>query len=369
MIDFFNNKKWLKLIIKSIIIIFAIIGFTFTAVFFAVKLNLTKTGGGVDFNDRYFKNLSEKKFDTSNNLKEEQLRKNKLFSKLLILNNYYPVNSQLIYENLIVTKDISIAEKMFDALLYKIKDNKELTKKIDEIDSSKNNETSAENKMSVYEWMNNEQWEVLKEAIIKDQKVIDSVSNLTGVSSRMIVSVLIGEQIRLFHSSRESFKRWMQPLKMLTNETKFSLGVTGIKEETALKTEKYLKDSSSIFYLGSKYKNLLDYNNNDNDRIYKRLTSETHFYSYLYSALCIKQICQQWKKSGFDITERPEIVATLFNLGYEVSKPKANPETGGSKIKINDKIYTFGSIAFDFYYSGELYEQFPVRKYIADINL
>lgn len=365
----FKNKKWIKIYITTIILIFALLGFTFTAVFFAVKFNLTKTSGSIDFNDRFFKNLSEKKINFSKTYKDEQLRKDKLFSKLLILNKYYPQNSQLIFENWFITKDITISEKMLEALLYKIVDNTEVTRKLKEIDDLKKIKEDNITGRNAFEWMNTEEWETLKEAIVKDKVVIDSSSNLTGVSSRMIVSVLIGEQIRLFHSSREAFKRWMQPLKMLTNETKFSLGVTGIKEATALKTELYLKDSSSVFYLGDKYRNLLDYSNNENDRIYKRLTSETHFYSYLYSALCIRQICQQWYKSGFNITERPEIVATLFNLGYEVSVPKKNPETGGSKIKIGDNTYTFGAIAFDFYYSGELCEQFPVTLKVVDLNL
>lgn len=363
----FKNNKWVKFIFVTIIILFAFIGFTFTIVFFAVKFNLTKTHGGVDFNDRYFKNLSEKRLEIVKSDKDLQIRIDKLFSKLLLLNRYYPKNSQLIFENWYKTKDIVISEKMLEALMYKIADNKVLKDKFEEVENSFKERSSELNIKNAIEWMNSEEWEVLKEAIIKDKKVIDSASHISGVNSRMIVSVLIGEQIRLFHSSREAFKRWMQPLKMLTNETKFSLGVTGIKEATALKTEQYLKDSTSVFYLGAKYRNILDYNNNEGDRIYKRLTSETHFYSYLYSALCIRQICQQWKNAGYNITERPEIVATLFNLGYEVSVPKENPETGGSRIKIGDKTYTFGAIAFDFYYSGELCEYFPALLNIVDI--
>jgi len=367
---FLKNKKWLKIIITTLVLTFALLGFIFTTVFLAVRLNLTKTSGGVDFNDRYFKGLNEKKFINSEKDKEEQLRKNKLFSKLLLLNNYYPVNSQLIFENWFLTKEVTISEKMLEAMMYKIADNEEISRKLKDIDNKfETNDVSSTTNNNLIEWMNNEEWMVLKEAIIKDKKVIDSASQISGVCSRMIVAVLIGEQIRLFHSSREAFKRWMQPLKMLTNETKFSLGVTGIKEATALKTEQYLKDSTSVFYLGYKYRNILDFTNNESERIYNRLTSETHYFSYLYSALCIKQICQQWKNSGYDISERPEIVVTLFNLGYEVSVPKENPETGGSLIKIGDKTYTFGSIAFDYYYSGELCEQFPVKFKVVDFSL
>jgi hypothetical protein len=35
---------------------------------------------------------------------------------------------------------------------------------------------------------------------------------------------------------------------------------------------------------------------------------------------------------------------------------------GGSTIKIKDKAYTFGAAAYQFYYSGELYDLFPFEK-------
>ena len=77
---------------------------------------------------------------------------------------------------------------------------------------------------SVFYWMNLPEWPVLKEAVSKDQPVIDSVAEVTGIDSRLISSVLIAEHIRLFDSRREAFKKWIQPLKMLTSETSFSWG-------------------------------------------------------------------------------------------------------------------------------------------------
>ena len=35
----------------------------------------------------------------------------------------------------------------------------------------------------------------------------------------------------------------------------------------------------------------------------------------------------QWKAAGFPIDDRPEILATLYNLGYERSRPHANPKS------------------------------------------
>jgi hypothetical protein len=173
--------------------------------------------------------------------------------------------------------------------------------------------------------------------------------------------MVIGEQIRLFDSFREKFKTYVQPLKVLISESKFSLGVTGIKEETAVKIEHYLIDSTSEFYIGSKYRHLLDFKTADipNERFGRLTNWNNHYYSYLYAAIFLKQIDAQWKRAGYDIEPRVEILATLFNLGFWVSKPKPDPRCGGSNIKIGEKWYTFGSLSYEFYWSGELASEFP----------
>lgn len=362
-----KNKKWLKIGLYTIIIGFSIIGFLLTSVFFAVKLNLTKHGGSIDFNDRFFQEISDKEYSTNggDSIYEINKRKAALFSKIIVLNEFYPKNAELILNAFTKNNDIIITEKMFEALNLKLANNKPYQDQINSISINLQKKTITDSiaNYNLYEWMNTEEWQVLKASILKDEKIIDSVERVSGVNSRMIVSILIGEQIRLFHSNREAFKKWMQPLKILTTETKFSLGVTGIKEITAMKTENYLKDSNSVFYIGEKYAHLLNFNTSDTKtERYTRLTnSKNHYYSYLYAALSIRQINEQWKRSGFDISHRPEVLATLFNLGYEVSKPKENPSVGGSKITVNNKVYTFGSLAFEFYFSGELEESFPAK--------
>ncbi|MFZ9587982.1 MAG: hypothetical protein ACO29U_10310, partial [Crocinitomicaceae bacterium] len=161
-------------------------------------------------------------------------------------------------------------------------------------------------------------------------------------------------------------------LKSLALETNHSYGVTGIKENTAKNIEFYLVDSTSRYYLGKKYKHVLDYDstvnyaNRDNDtnsvRIQRLVQYKNHYYSYLYAALFIKQIRMQWQRAGFPIDDRPEIFASLFNLGFVKSVPKKNPSVGGSNFKIRDQEYTFGSVAYEFYYSGEMSDLFPFEK-------
>jgi len=210
------------------------------------------------------------------------------------------------------------------------------------------------------------EWEDFKLALAKDGPVIKKVSRETGVSARLIASMIVGEQIRLFDSKREAYKKWIGPLKILSVESQFSWGVTGIKPGTAQLIEHYLQDSTSVFYIGSKYKHLLDYKTSqvDTERFYRLTDFRNHYYSYLYAAIFLKQIHIQWLKAGYDISDRPEILATLFNLGFEVSKPKPDPRVGGSNILVKGRLYTFGVLAYEFYFSGELADEFPYTNQV-----
>jgi hypothetical protein len=259
---------------------------------------------------------------------------------------------------------------MLDAVDINLKGNKKYSQEVAKYFYAKKNITPHYKHESVYEWMNIIEWQTFKVAVIKDKAIIDSVAQQTGVESRLIVSCLVGEQIRLFNSNREAYKKWISPLKVLSVESQFSFGVTGIKEHTAKKIETLLKDKNSEFYLGENYEHLLDFKTADTTKErMDRLTSfRNHYYSYMYAAIFLKQVKLQWEKAGFPIDNRPEILATLFNVGFPQSVPKKNPMVGGSTIKINEKPYSFGAIAFQFYYSGELYDVFPFKPKKFDWN-
>ena len=73
----------------------------------------------------------------------------------------------------------------------------------------------------------------------------------------------------------------------------------------------------------------------------------------------MRQVTAQWQKAGYDINNRPEVLATLYNLGFPRSIPKLYPEAGGAVINIGGADYTFGDIAYQFYNSNELIDVFP----------
>jgi hypothetical protein len=284
---------------------------------------------------------------------------------LNVVNQFYPKNAQLIHQAYILHHNITLAERMLGAVDLNMLDSVEYTRRMDACAAqfpdykAKNADT-----LNVFEWMNISEWNDFKVAVLKDTALIDSAAAIMDIEPRLIVSVLLGEQMRLFNSSREVYKNVLRPLKILSVEAKFSLGVTGVKEETAIKAEKFLKDSTSAFYLGKKYEHVLDFFTEDpaTERYDRLVNYRNHFYSYLYAAVILKQHRQQWKAAGFDISDRPEILATLFNVGYDFSEPKADPSVGGSHIVINEKVYTFGALAYEYYYSGEMADIFPYRS-------
>lgn len=363
----FFKSKWFKIPFYTLTLIFAAIGFFLTASYAAIQFGWTKEGGIVDANNRYFQEMQDKynqdfKVDSATMVQKRY----EAMERIIVLNEYYPQNAQYILSVLQTGADEYEVLRMLDAVDLQLKDNKAYKRALSKIKFNSKRIKEVSN-LSAFDWMNIAEWKTFKEAVSKDKKLIDSVAKQTGVEGRLIVSCLVGEQIRLFNSSREAYKKWIGPLKVLSVESQFSFGVTGIKEHTAKNIEHNLKDPTSIYYLGPQYEGLLDFKGQDTAAINKeridRLTDfHNHYYSYMYAALFLKQVKVQWEKAGYPIDKRPEILATLFNVGYPQSKPKPNPRVGGSTIKIYDKPYSFGAIAYQFYYSGELFDLFPFEK-------
>lgn len=356
------KNKFVKYTTLTAVIGFALIGFILTFAFFGVKLHLFNDPGGVDYNDRYYQQIDhDYSLMHNDTLKSDVARVARFYAKLSVLNEFYPENARLIHQAYMEHRNLPLAERMISAVNLNMMDSAAYMNKMKECDRMFTSPANSDDTTNVFEWMNIPEWADFKVAVLKDTVLIDSAAEVMDIEPRLIVSVLLGEQMRLFNSTREMYKNVIRPLKILSVESKFSLGVTGIKEETAMKAERYLKDSTSDFYPGKKYQHVLDLVTEDPtaERYARLVNYRNHYYSYLYAAVILKQIKVQWKKLGYDISDRPEILATLFNVGYEWSQPKSDPSVGGSHISINGKVYTFGALAYEFYYSGEMASIFP----------
>ncbi|HLU87442.1 MAG TPA: hypothetical protein VKZ44_06775 [Taishania sp.] len=361
-------KKSLKIIYNVLLYGFALAGFGLIMSYMAIQFKWTNSKGSVDQNSRYLHEI-DKKYDTERKHKSlsELEEKIAVFKRIELLNQFYPVNAEYITHALENGESIIEVKRMLDAVDFVLKDDKTYQTALKNIQQTKK---ANNNQNTAFEWMNIPEWQIFKEAVVKDKHLIDSVAKITGVEERLIVSCLVGEQIRLFNSNREAFKKWIGPLKILSVESQYSFGVTGIKEHTAIKIEGLLKKPDTEFYLGKQYEHLLDFKTEDptTERIDRLTSFRNHFYSYMYAAIFLKQVKLQWEKAGYPIDDRPEILTTLFNVGFPQSNPNPNPKVGGSTIKINEVPYTFGMIGYQFYYSGELFDEFPIRGKKFDWN-
>jgi hypothetical protein len=367
----------------------------FMGVFFAIRLKLTNVSGTVDnLTEEFQQNadqnqilgISQEASSSADNnqdvmnidseiqkltkVKEDKINK---LCTLEELSYMAPKNVQKILGTKRLSNSDFIESQMIFAVETHIPNKDQYLQNIKicsaNFDSNKINEGSIENRTkdsnsaNIFGWPDKKEWSDVMESIKKDKPAIEKAAIEAKIEPRLIVMNLMVEQLRLFYSQRELYKRYFEPLKILANSNKISLGVMSIKEETAALVENHLKDSSSPYYLGPEYEHLLDYSNSLNvgQERYRRLTSSNHYYNYLYGGLYLKQMMKQWKDAGYDIDKRPEIIGTLFNVGFPQSKPNPNPKVGGSTIKIDQTLYSFGRLAYEFYYSGEMVNEFPYK--------
>ncbi|MBP5516485.1 MAG: hypothetical protein J6X86_05995 [Bacteroidales bacterium] len=357
-------------IFNIVVYLFAIAGFGIIAAWGVYKLGLTKNKGAIDDKWQARSLVSEINAEEMDGLTPQQ--RNALwmeqYVKLAAFGKFYPENACLILDAAMASNNPMLVDRMLAAASLYTESNsgyQELLSSMKSIYDAQPQQQSP----TVIEWMATAEWEMLKPSILKDSALLVEAGRLTGVEPRLIVACLVGEQIRLFNTNREMVKKYLGPVKVLSVQSQFSYGVNGIKEHTARAVEQHLKDSTSVFYMGKQYENILDFktDNHDMERYNRLVDYRNHLYSYIYTGCILHQTMLQWKRAGFDISDRPDILCTLFNVGFSQSNPHADPRCGGSHVTIDGKIYTFGGIGFDFYYSGDLAREFPFwRKHFIE---
>lgn len=351
-----------KVIIRVIVIIFAIIGLFFSGVFIAIHFGWTDVRGSIDSRNNFFVNTVNLNKGGSKGT-SDLVTNNQILCSIHVLNTYAPETADRVQYVWETTGNVSLVQGMLMAATTRFLNSTTIMNSYRLCSSTtQSQQQGATLTATAYAWSETPEWQVVAAGLIKDQGVINQAAQSAGIPPRLLISVVIPEQLRFFTSDRESYKKYFEPLKILGNLSQFSLGISGIKPETATEIENNLKDATSPYYLGPAYENLLAYAPSDNHNavLYNRLTdTKNHYYQYLYTALFIKEIEAQWQNAGYPISVRPEIIATLFNLGFDKSVPKANPLIAGTVITIGGENYSFGRLGYEFYYSGELVDQFP----------
>lgn len=354
-----NSKAY-----QVVVHLFAFLGIAVIGAWACYQLGFANNKGGVDKNNRY---LADYKHGVV------AVDSSQLFSlnmqhllDLVALSKVYPENAHLIYEASLNTDDVGVVDRMLYAADMYLRDDTTgaaYRKLAEDLKGVAERYEDSRSTLNLIPWMNDSGWPILKDAIIKDEALIKKAAELTGVDARLIVACTVGEQIRLFNSKREDLKRYLGPMK-LSVQSQFSYGVNGIKDFTAKAVERNLKDSTSVFYMGRKYEHILDFETPDTtvERMARLTDYNNHLYSFIYTGCILHQTMLQWQRAGYDISDRPDVLCTLFNLGFAASKPGPEPKCGGSHVQVGGLIYTFGVLGNDFFYSGELAREFPVRS-------
>lgn len=363
-LEFKQRPLWRK-ICDILLVLFALAGIAIIGAWGLYQLGVTNNRGAVDKNYRYLMSVSEIKDLKGKNLTRHQVDEQWAlqYGRLAALARFYPENARVIMRAAQFSDDPVVVDRMVAAAQIYMDEQADIDNLADRV-AEVLKTVPQQQRGNIIPWMDGPEWPALRDAITRDSALINEAGRLTGVEPRLIVGCLIGEQIRLFNSKREMFKKYLGPVKVLSVQSQFSYGVNGIKDFTAEAVEQHLKDPTSEFYMGRAYENLLDFETDDHEtERYNRLVDyRNHLYSYIYTGCILHQTMLQWRRAGYDISDRPDILFTLFNVGFSQSVPKANPVAGGSHINVGDRDYTFGAIGFDFYYSGELAEIFPYHR-------
>lgn len=352
-----NYQKIKRNTFRIFLFAFAFAGFVFFVVYIGMQFGWFNVKGSVSQRNSYFNIKKETKTENGTNDNLE------IICKINVLSKHAPLTSVNISKNLLRNVGDEIINKMIDVATVRFQEDSLFMAEFNNCINSIYGSSLLIIPTSAYNWADTDQWSLMKEVFIRDQEVIKRAAKDAGISPRLILGGVIGEQFRFFNNRRESFKSYFEPLKILASLTNTSFGIAGLKPKTVGIIEDNLKNENSPFYLGEEMENIVDHKDGvdiEVDRMDRITNSKDPYYSYLYAGLYMKQIITQWQNAGFDISSRPEILGTLYNLGFYYSVPKENPEAGGSLINVNNVDYTFGDLAYEFYYSGELSDIYPI---------
>jgi len=198
---------------------------------------------------------------------------------------------------------------------------------------------------TVFEWSHTAAWDSSMAALNLDRDAILDAAREMQLSPRLVALPALCEQLRRTESFRDVYKRLFGRFIPTGN---LSMGVTGVKPETLRRLRRWCDP---------RYLPLID--SVSDDTLKKRLNESNHRWAYRYGALCLRCIRNQWMEAGVDLSARPEILLTIYNLGMNKCPPRPNPRAGGAIFRIDGVEYTFGSFAWEFYWSGRAYPELP----------
>lgn len=179
----------------------------------------------------------------------------------------------------------------------------------------------------------------------KYHKEINQASNLFAINARLLVSAIYADRRMNYNQLDENFD-----VLLALQGRNNSIGISQIRVSSAKWIYDTLKDSTSKYYLGSSYSEILPEFYTEKELITQLGEPKINFlFAAAYSAMLIKR----WQ-SKLNLAENIEIFATLYNIGpYQKDGMERIPHD-------NPHSNEYGFVAKDFYYSKTLTDVFPL---------
>jgi hypothetical protein len=122
-----------------------------------------------------------------------------------------------------------------------------------------------------------------------------------------------------------------------------SIGFCQVKLKTAYWIEVQLNDSSSLYFPGNAYANILLVSQSPDELIAKLKNDSLNI---IFAAAYMKIILSRWKKAGHAIDKSPDIIGTLYSAGLFYPDgseriPRTNPRANKFGIKVKEALQRF----------------------------
>ena len=122
-----------------------------------------------------------------------------------------------------------------------------------------------------------------------------------------------------------------------------SIGFCQVKLKTAYWIEVQLNDSSSVFWPGKQYTNILSVSQSPKELIAKL---ENDSLNIIFAAAYLRLIQSRWERAGDQIDDRADILGTLYSTGLfnpdgTERLPRSNPEANMFGRKVKEALHLF----------------------------
>ena len=170
--------------------------------------------------------------------------------------------------------------------------------------------------------------------------IIKKASRLFNIDYKILCSIIYSERTLNFNWEDEALD-----IIIAKSGLNSSIGFCQIKIKTAYWIENQLSDITSVYYPGNNYQRIISISESKIE-IIKKLENDT--INILYAAAYLRIIISRWMKEDIFISDRPDILGTLYSSGlfysdgserFPNNKPKSN-HFGKRVIEIYKKLYS-----------------------------